>query len=69
MQHGNSMRGYDGSTCVTLCAADSPDAEAQCVIQGLRDWHRKGYAWDDMAVLGRNKLPVSLTGWRVLGLQ
>ncbi len=54
------MRDYNGSDCVTLCVTDNSEAEIQRVIQQLKAWHRQGYAWDEMAVLGRNKFPVSL---------
>jgi hypothetical protein len=53
------MRGYDGQACVALFAADNQDHERQYVIERLKQWHSQGYAWDDMAVLARNKLPVS----------
>lgn len=44
---------------MALFAADNQDRERQYVIEQLKQWHSQGYAWDEMAVLARNKLPVS----------
>jgi hypothetical protein len=57
---GRSIRGHHQES-VTLVAAADQHAESDAVVQQLKAWRAEGYAWDQMAVLCRSKMPVSLS--------
>lgn len=55
---GRSMRPAGGPAAVSLLAADNQFDESRQIAEHLQRWHKRGYAWSDMAVLCRTKEPV-----------
>lgn len=54
---GRCKRPHKG-TAVQLLNAPSEVEETKRIAKQLLQWQREGYAWNDMAVLCRAKLPV-----------